>query len=213
MAAAVGEVLPLAVGVAISPIPIIATILMLLSPKARLTSVGFLLGWIAGISIAVTAFTLLGTLLPTEQSDTARVISGVVRILLGVVLLLLGVKQWRSRPKWMSAVDSMTAPKAAGLALLLAAVNPKNLLLAASAGISLSAGEDRSSTAVAIVIFVIIAAATVAVPVLAYLLAASKMAGALESLRNWLVLNNSTIMSVLLTVIAATMIGQGIGAF
>jgi threonine/homoserine/homoserine lactone efflux protein len=195
---------------------------MLLSPKARLTSVGFLLGWIAGISIAVTAFTLLGTLLPTEQSDTARVISGVVRILLGVVLLLLGVKQWRSRPrdgeapdlpKWMSAVDSMTAPKAAGLALLLAAVNPKNLLLAASAGISLSAGEDRSSTAVAIVIFVIIAAATVAVPVLAYLLAASKMAGALESLRNWLVLNNSTIMSVLLTVIAATMIGQGIGAF
>ena len=35
MGTAIGEILPLAVGIAISPIPIIAAILMLLSPKAR----------------------------------------------------------------------------------------------------------------------------------------------------------------------------------
>src|SRR4029453_18692301 len=49
MGSVIGEILPLAVGIAISPIPIIAAILMLLSPKAKATSVGFLLGWLAGI--------------------------------------------------------------------------------------------------------------------------------------------------------------------
>jgi hypothetical protein len=49
----IGEILPLAVGIAISPIPIIVAILMLLSPRAKGTSVGFLLGWLAGIVIAI----------------------------------------------------------------------------------------------------------------------------------------------------------------
>ncbi len=51
MAPVIGEILPLALGIAISPIPIIAAILMLLSPKARVTSIGFLLGWVVGITV------------------------------------------------------------------------------------------------------------------------------------------------------------------
>ncbi|MFF0387664.1 GAP family protein [Kitasatospora sp. NPDC004615] len=43
----IGELLPLAVGVAISPIPIIAVVLMLLSRQATRTSPGFLAGWAA----------------------------------------------------------------------------------------------------------------------------------------------------------------------
>jgi len=43
--AVIGDILPLALGVAISPIPIIAAILMLFSPRATGTSVGFLVGW------------------------------------------------------------------------------------------------------------------------------------------------------------------------
>ena len=59
MGSVIGEILPLAIGIAISPIPIIAAILMLLSPKAKGTSIGFLLGWVVGIVVAVTVFTLL----------------------------------------------------------------------------------------------------------------------------------------------------------
>ena len=54
----IGEILPLAVGIAISPIPIIAAILMLLSPKAKGTSLGFLFGWLVGIIAAIVIFTL-----------------------------------------------------------------------------------------------------------------------------------------------------------
>jgi hypothetical protein len=43
MGSVIGDFLPQALGVAISPVPIIATILMLLAPKAGATSVGFLL--------------------------------------------------------------------------------------------------------------------------------------------------------------------------
>ena len=47
----IGELLPLALGIAISPIPIIAIILMLITPKARSNGLVFLLGWMAGILI------------------------------------------------------------------------------------------------------------------------------------------------------------------
>lgn len=53
MGAVIGEILPLALGIAISPIPVIAAILMLLSPRARSTSVGFLAGWALGIVAVV----------------------------------------------------------------------------------------------------------------------------------------------------------------
>jgi len=68
----IGEILPLALGVAISPVPIIAAILMLLSPKAKSTSVGFLLGWVLGIVAAVVVFTLLASVLPEADDDTSK---------------------------------------------------------------------------------------------------------------------------------------------
>ena len=113
MGAVIGDILPLALGVAISPIPIIAAILMLLSPKARVTGTGFLLGWVLGIVVAVTVFTLLSSVLPEDQSDDSQPIKGVIQLLLGILLLLLALRQWRGRPKageeprlpkWMQAM-------------------------------------------------------------------------------------------------------------
>ena len=49
---AVAQVLPFALGVAISPIPIGAATLMLATPRARANGVAFLLGWFAGLALA-----------------------------------------------------------------------------------------------------------------------------------------------------------------
>ncbi len=98
------------------------------------------------------------------------------------------------------------------LAFLLAAVNPKNLLLAASAGVTIGAAESSATTLIATAVFVLLGASTVAAPVVAYLVAAQKLAGPLEGLRVWLVRNNATIMAVLLLVIGVSMLGKGIGA-
>ena len=180
MGSVIGEVLPLAVGIAISPIPIIAAVLMLLSPRARTTSLAFLVGWVLGIGVAVVVFTWLSSVLPEQDSSGSSPVSGVIKIALGGLLLLLSIKQWRGRPadgakpelpKWMAAIDSMTAGKALGLAFLLAAVNPKNLLLAISAAVIIGgAGLSLGQSIVVIVIFVVLAASTVLVPVVGYLL-------------------------------------------
>ncbi|HET8915081.1 MAG TPA: GAP family protein [Propionibacteriaceae bacterium] len=219
----IGEILPLAVGIAISPIPIIAAILMLLSPKAKATSLGFLLGWLAGILVTVLLCTLLSSVLSHGDSSGSSPIHGVIKIILGALLLFLAVKEWRARPakgeeaampKWMSAIDSMTAIKGLGLGFLLAAVNPKNLLLGISAGVIIGDASLSSADAtVVIVIYVLIASCSVLIPVVGYLVASARVAAPLDRLRGWLVDNNATIMAILLLVIGFAVIGKGIASF
>ncbi len=223
MGAVIGEILPFALGVAISPIPIIAAILMLLSPRARVTSVGFLLGWVVGILIAVTVFTLLSSVLPESTADASQPIKGVIQLLLGAGLLVLALGQWRKRPKhgeepalpkWMAAIDKVSFPLALGLGFLLSAVNPKNLLMAAAAGVDIGdAALSVGSTIWVIVIYAVIAASTVLIPVVGYLVAAERLRGPLDALRVWLAHENAVIMAVLLLVIGISLIGKGIGSF
>ncbi|KRB37586.1 GAP family protein [Microbacterium sp. Root180] len=223
MGSVIGDILTPALGVAISPIPIIAAILMLLSPRARVTGTGFLLGWVLGIVVAVTAFTLLSSILPTDDADASQPITGVIQLVLGALLLLLAARQWRGRPragaepampKWMQAIDSITFPKALGLGFLLSAVNPKNLLLSASAGVTIGAsGLAGGAVVVAIAVFTVIAASTVLVPVVGYLFAADRLRGPLDGLRGWLEKENAVIMAVLLLVIGVALIGKGVGSF
>lgn len=223
MVAVIGEVLPLALGIAISPIPIIAVILMLLAPKARLTSFGFLLGWVAGIIIALTVFTLLAGVVPEQDPQESRPVQGIIRIVLGLLMLVLAFGQWRKRPepgaqpvlpKWMSAIDKTTFAVALGLGFLLSALNPKNLMMAAAAGVDIGSAGLGSGAAVGVfAIFTVIAASTVLVPVLGYALAPGKLGGPLDRLRKWLADENATVMAVLLLVIGVVMVGKGISSF
>ena len=114
----------------------------------------------------------------------------------------------------MSAIDSMTPVRGGGLGFLLAAVNHKNLLLAASAGLFVgSAALSFSQDAVVVITFTLLAGSTVLVPVVAYLAASARMAEPLENLRKWLEDDNAIIMTIVLLIIGVTMIGKGIGNF
>ncbi|TCO17202.1 Sap-like sulfolipid-1-addressing protein [Kribbella steppae] len=216
----IGELLPLAVGVAISPVPIMAAILMLLAPRAGGTSAGFLLGWVAGIAVATGVFTALAGVGFGDSDEPSAAVSW-VKIGLGVLLLLLAARQWRARPKpgtaaalpgWMSAMDSFTLPKAAGLGFVLSAVNPKNLLMCVAAGTAIgSGGLSGGGDVVAVAVFTALAASSVAVPVLAYAVARDRLRGPLDGLKQWLQAHNAAVMSVLLLVIGTVLIGKGIG--
>ena len=217
----IGDLLPLAVGVAISPVPIIAVILMLLSPRAGGTSVGFLVGWVAGVVLGMTILLLVAEAVGFDTSEGPSATSSWIKVVLGVLLLLLGVRQWRSRPKkgapvvlpkWMAAIDHVTPVKAAGLGLLLSSVNPKNLLMIIGAATAVAdAGLSTADEVVAVAVFSVIACSTVAVPVIAYLAARERMAPVLNELKEWLEANNVAVMSVLLLVIGVSLLGKGIG--
>lgn len=223
MLTSLGNVLPLAVGIAISPIPIIAVVLMLLSPNARGASLGFMLGWILGIASATTLFTVLASALPQGDSERSTPIVGAITVVLGLLSIGLSVKQLRSRapqgteaqlPAWMSAIDTMTVGRSLGLGILLAALNPKNLIMAVGAGIGIgSAALELGPLVGAITIFTAVAAASVAVPVLAFLVRPQTMGVFLDRLRGWLVVNNATVMAVLLFVIGAVLLGKSMSMF
>ena len=213
------DLVPLAIGIAISPIPIIATILVLLSPKAKTLAPLFLIGWILGIVFAVTVFMLLRTLIPSTSDADANSLLSVVRIVVGISFGLLAVREWKLRPKpgeeakmpgWMAALDQLKPAAAVGLAFALAAINPKNMLLAANAGLII-AGVANPITAV--IGFTAVAIVSVAVPVIAFLLLGKRIDRQLEMIRGWLVLNGSKIMVLILLVLAIDSTVKGISAF
>ena len=77
---------------------------------------------------------------------------------------------------------------------------------------SLRSAPLSVSSAIAVaIVFTVVVACSVTVPVIAHLVASRAMAGPLESLRGWLVHNNATVMAVLLLVIGVSVIGKGIG--
>ena len=222
MGAVIGDLLPLAVGVAISPIPIIAVILMLLAPRAGAASMGFTLGWTIGIVAVTGVVTVLAAVADVGTGSGGGSETGDwIKLGLGVLLLLVAARQWRSRPAageaaplpaWMSAIDRMTPVKATGLGTLLSAVNPKNLLLCIAAGVTVgSAGLSTGDATVAIAVFVVLAASTVLVPTIGYAVAQQAMRPRLEGLRTWLEAHNAAVMTVLLVVIGAALIGKGLG--
>ncbi|MFD6456131.1 MULTISPECIES: GAP family protein [unclassified Nocardia] len=216
MGSVIGGLLPLAVGVAVSPIPIIAAILMILSKNAGGAAKGFAVGWVAGILVVTGVMTMLaGTLGGTDSEPSTG--ASIVKIILGVALVVLAVIQWQERsqtevPGWMKAIDTLTPVKALGLGALLSGVNPKNLLLCVSAGVAIGAGGlSAGGDLVAIVVFTLLASVTVLAVVVGYMLAADKLGPMLDSLREWLQLNNHAVMAIVLLIMGAVVVGKGIG--
>ncbi|MFD4266099.1 GAP family protein [Rhodococcus sp. NPDC058481] len=223
MGTAIGDILPLALGVAISPIPIIAAILMLLTPKAGSTATSFTVGWILGIAVAYAVIVAIAGAVGLETDTDGNAVTATIKIILGVALLGLAVKQWKGRPApdaeptmpaWLAAIDKVTPGKALGLGFALSAVNPKNLLMIVGAAVAVAnLGVSGATITVAGIVFTVIAASTVAGPVIAYFVAREKATAWLNELKTWLTANNATVMATLLLVIGVVMIGKGIGGY
>jgi threonine/homoserine/homoserine lactone efflux protein len=209
------------VGVLVSPLPIVAVVLMLVTPRAKANAFSFLAGWLVGIYVLGTIVILVAGAATPSDAEPGWV--AWVKIVLGLLLLLVAVRQWAGRPrgdaepatpKWMQAIDSMKPPAAAGLGALLGAVNPKNLLLVVSGAAAISAAAPGSTGTQlgALVVFTVVASLGVIAPVVVYVAMGSRAATILDGLKTWMIHNNAVIMAVLLLVIGVKMIGDGITA-
>jgi threonine/homoserine/homoserine lactone efflux protein len=219
---AIGQVLPFAVGVGLSPVPIIVVVLMLGTPRARANGPAFLLGWLAGLALVGAIVLLVSSGADaTDDGGPATWIS-VLQVVLGVLLVLVAVKQWRGRPrgdeeaalpKWMQTIDSFGPGKALGFGVLLSGANPKNLLLtvgaaAAVAQTGIAAGQET----IALAVFVLIGTIGVGAPVISYFLLGERSRKPLDELKSWMAANNAVIMAVLTLVIGAKLVGDGISS-
>ncbi len=114
-------------------------------------------------------------------------------------------------PKWMAGIDGFTPGKSFGLALILAGPNPKNLLLSIGAGMALAALELTTSEAVvSMAVYVLIGSITILVPVVYYLVGGAAAKATLDSLKDWLAVNNTAVMAVLFLLFGVKLIADAL---
>jgi threonine/homoserine/homoserine lactone efflux protein len=220
---AIGQSLPVAVGVALSPLPIVAVVLMLVTERGRVNGPAFIVGWWIGLAIVgAIVLSIAGGADASSQGEPATWVD-VLKLVLGVLLLLVAVRDWRSRPragedaptpKWMGALDRFTPVKAAGAGVVFSALNPKNLLLAVSGAAAIAGvGASTADEIVAYVVFVLVATIGVGAPVVIYFGLEDRAPSLLDRLKNWMAQHNAVIMALLLLLIGVKLIGDAISGF
>jgi threonine/homoserine/homoserine lactone efflux protein len=219
MGQAIGDLLPSAIGVALSPVPIIAVILILGTPRARSNGPAFAAGWVLGLVVVGVVVLLVAGDADDPDSGSSTAVD-VIKLLLGGLFLGIAAKQWRGRPKpgeqaslpkWMAAVDSFPPGRSLALGAALSGLNPKNLALTLAAAASIAqAGLDGGESAAALAVFIVLGSLTVAGPVLFYVLAADRAARPLASIKDFMSTHNAVILMVVLLVLGAKLLGGGI---
>jgi len=218
---AIGQMLVSAVGIAISPLPLIAVILMLATPRGRANGAAFTAGWMVALAVLVTVVVLIGA-----GGNASQGTGGPgrwtywVKLALGVLFLVLAVGQWRGRPQegqqaelpgWMRAIDRFSPGRAAALGAALAVANPKNLVLGIGGAVSIAASSaGPGGRAVAAVLMVLIGSLCTLLPLGVYLAGGERAEAVLSGWRAWLGQHNAAIMTTVLALLGTKYVGDAI---
>ena len=221
MAEAIGRSLPLAIGVALSPIPIIAVVVLLTSSRARSLGPVFVLGWLLGlVVVGAMVLAILGPSAAGNSGQRTRWVSWVM-IVLGVLLVWEAGRRWRGRtgageeaplPAWMGALDRLKPAAALGGGVVLGGVRPKSLLLVVGGAAAIAqTGIAGGQQAIAYAVFAVIATVGVGAPVVIYFAMGTRSGELLGRLEDWMRRNHVVVLAVVLLAIGVTLIGDGIG--
>lgn len=218
MLAVLADLLTIGIAVAISPLAIVAVILMATAGKGRTNGTAFILGCYTFAILFVGVLVLLGRSAGAEDPDSGPHITiDVVEILLGALLLFLAVQQWRHRgsdepPKWMTKLDGLSIGGAFLVGILISGpLSPKDLPLLVAAGGRISQAALPVDEVVAVIlVFGVIGITAVMIPWAISVVSPSKVEARLTGMRTWLVSNHAVIMTVLFVILGFKLIGAGI---
>ena len=211
------ELLPLAMVIALSPLSVIPGILMLHTPRPRPTSLAFLAGWSLGIGAITAAFVAASGLAGSlgEPSPMAPY----VRIAIGAGLIGFGLYRWFTRhrgghtPKWLTAMTAIGPARAFVTGGVLTVANIKVLLMCAAAGLAIATADLGAGAAwTAVGGFTAVAASSVALPALGYLVAGDALDDPLNRLRAWMEANHGGLIAGVLLVLGAGLLYKGVHA-
>lgn len=205
----------MALAIVLSPFPVIPAIMLLLTARPVPAASAFLAGWVIGVAAALAAAVAISALVELAYGQPTW--AAWVRIVLGVALIGLGLGKWLKRgaatqtPAWMASIVTATPVAAMKLGLLLSAANPKIVMLAAAAGVTIGAAEPPASVALGVAaVFVAIASVSVGLPLVAYVVAGQRVVPPLRRARDWLAAHNSTVMSIVFVVIGVMVLLNGV---
>jgi threonine/homoserine/homoserine lactone efflux protein len=214
----IGELLPSALAVALSPVPVIAVVVVLGTPQARTAGPAFALGWIGGL-LAVSALVVL-VLDGGSDPDGDDPGVGWLKVAIAMLFFVLAGMQWKKRPEtgqqaemptWMATLGRATPLRTAMFGAALSGANPKNLALTLAAAASIAeASADRADTAIAIAAFIAVGSVAVVGPVLFHSVAPDRAARPLGAVKQFMTDNNAVIMMVILLLLGANLFGDGV---
>ncbi len=210
--------IPLALVVAISPLSIIPAVLVLQTPRPTPTGLTFLAGWLVGLAALTAAFVVSSDALGDLRKSPPTWVSW-LRIVLGVALIGYGIYEWLNRrrhtesPKWMRPFSTLTPARAGLTGLVLVVVRIEVLTMCALAGLAIGgSGLDMAANWILAAVFVVVAASTVAIPVLAYAGAGDRLVEPMTRLKNWMERNNAALLAAILIVIGLMVLHNGVKA-
>jgi cell division protein FtsW (lipid II flippase) len=216
----VSEALILALGVALSPLPIAVLTLILGGSHPGQLGSSFTLGWIVGVAGSIVL--LIAVVGAGDTSDETPLWIAIPELVVGVSFLVLATHIWRGRrrreearatPRWLDAIDRLTPARSAGLGLVLAAANPKNLGIALAAAIALAeANVSGGATLAAALGFAGIGTLGVALPLAVSAAVPERSQSALLGLRAWLLENDAVVLTLLGLAIGAKLAYDGFSA-
>jgi Sap-like sulfolipid-1-addressing protein len=210
--------IPLGLVIALSPITVIPAVLVLQAPRPRPSGLAFLAGWVLSLT-ALTALSVAASGLLGGLDKSPPKWSSWLRVVLGSALIVYGVFRWFTRhghsesPGWMRSFATITPLRAALTGAALAAVRPDVVLICVPAGLGIGgAGLGAAGDWLAAAFFVAVAASSVAVPILAYAAAGSRLDATMARLKDWMDKNNAALLAAILVVIGAMVLYHGIHA-
>lgn len=213
MGEVIGGVVSLGLGVAVSPLPIVAVFMILASSRAT-TGLWFLVGRVLALVVITALLAPFADAIDDAAGSTTP--AAIARLALGVGLLVWGAVSLLTRPRvaqpaelplWMRAIEALSGAGAFRIGFLVTVVNLKEVALTAAAGLMIGGAMlDAGSMIVAGAVFLAVATASVVLPLLARILLGDRITPTLTTVRDRLVRHNATIVAVVLLVIGILLI-------
>ena len=221
MRTVIGDILPFAVVVMVSPVNIVAAILLLFSSRPIINASWYLAGFLAGVAVVVTLLIVLADALGlSNDSGRSRAVSWIL-VALGAYLLFVAYRKFRSRPgpnddpalpAWMDGIAGFSPARSLAIGAGIGAGNPKNIAVGLGTAVAVSsAGLSVADQVVAVAIYVVLASLGVATPLVVMLVLGERAPAVLEDWKDWLTRNNTAMMAVIFLFFGVFLIGKNLG--
>jgi hypothetical protein len=218
MGQVLAQLIPVAIAAALSTVPIMATLFILLSERRRATALPFLCGWVLGTAAGLILATLAAQSLPGRPRqlaslvDNLEILVGGALVLFGVVTVVRHARTSGSRPpSWIEGIGSLGPLPALGIGLALN-LRPKALLLFAAASLAISgAPPGVDDTLFLIVVYTAIATSTVVAPTLGTVFFPDRMEPRLVAARDWVGAHGTAVTGGVMILVGVVVLIAGIG--
>ncbi|OBK44635.1 GAP family protein [Mycobacterium kubicae] len=208
----------LAMVIALSPVTVLPAILVLHAPRPRPSSLSFLGGWLLGLTALTAVFVGASDMLGDLSKTPPRWASW-LRVGFGAALIAFGIIWWLTRrsqthaPAWMNTFSRLTPIRAGLTGVVLALVRPEVLIVCAVAGLAIgTSGLGVAAGWISAAFFVVVAASTVGIPIVAYAGAGQRLDDSLTRVKIWMEQNSAALVAVVLILIGLMVVYNGIRA-